>query len=87
MFDTTSSPVDELVSAFFDIDPYYPRARPTEPLYDTFVIGYLSQLVGFEGNRGAEFLDALELARAAKDEKKRRGVGVKGASVIDGHTE
>ncbi|KAL6300363.1 hypothetical protein BKA93DRAFT_536326 [Sparassis latifolia] len=38
----TTEEVGALVSSFFSNDPYYPRPRPSDPLYVAFKNGYLS---------------------------------------------
>ena len=65
-WDKRPETIDQLVSAFFANDPYYPRPRASDSLYSDFKAGYL-------GGRGREsealaaaFFDAIELTQAQR---------------------
>ena len=60
LFERTPASIPQLVEAHTINDPYYPPARPSDPLYQSFRDGYLSQCNGQYGNCGLLFLNALE---------------------------
>ncbi|KAL4250540.1 hypothetical protein ABKN59_002310 [Abortiporus biennis] len=61
--------VDELVSAFFTNDPYYPRPRPNEPLYEAFKSAYMGEYRS--DMRGEAFITAIEAEQANRDDATR----------------
>ncbi|TFY65728.1 hypothetical protein EVG20_g5370 [Dentipellis fragilis] len=63
--------VGELVQAFFVNDPYYPRSRPDEPLYEAFEEAYLQQYDAEMMPVGLPFLRAIEQEQAARDERAK----------------
>jgi hypothetical protein len=66
--------VHQLVEAFFNNDPYYPRPRPADPLYQKFCLGYLEAHLK-ESKEAAElaefFLRAIEAGQAERDSAVR----------------
>jgi hypothetical protein len=61
---------NEPVEAFFNYDPYYPRPRPADTLYQKFCLGYLEALP--KGSREAvelaeAFLHAIEAEQVKRD--------------------
>ena len=66
--------VHQLVEAFFSNDPYYPRPRPADPLYQKFCLGY--QEAHPKGSEEAAeiaevFLRALETEQSKRDSTVR----------------
>jgi hypothetical protein len=66
--------IHQLVEAFFSNDPYYPRPRPEDPLYQKFRIGYL-EVHSKESKEATElaevFLRAIEAEQAKRDSAVR----------------
>jgi len=64
----------QLVEAFFSNDPYYPRPRPEDPLYQKFCLGY-KELHLKKSKEAAElaevFLRAIEAEQAKRDSAVR----------------
>ena len=58
---------DQLVSAFFANDPYYPRPRASNTLYSDFKAGYLGSCGRNSQALAAAFFDAIELTQAQRD--------------------
>lgn len=62
--------INQLVEAFFVNDPYYPRPRPEDPLYQKFCLGYLGAYPK-ESQTATElaevFLRAIEAEQAKRD--------------------
>ena len=60
--------IHQLVEAFFTNDPYYPRPRPNDQLYQMFCTGYME----------AHSMDAVELAtaflRGIEEEQAKRDI-------------
>ena len=71
-WDKRPESVDQLVSAFFANDPYYPRPRTSDALYNQFKTAYLISC----GNEGADedlaiaFFDAIESTQAQRDTRR-----------------
>ncbi|RPD62716.1 hypothetical protein L226DRAFT_324399 [Lentinus tigrinus ALCF2SS1-7] len=61
--------VVDLVQPFFVNDPYYPRPRPNDPLYQAFRSGYLEQYGTHTRSIGIAFLDAIEREQASRDQR------------------
>lgn len=61
--------VSELVTAFMSNDPYYPRPRPQDPLYQTFRTAYLDACLAKQDLRDVAltFLAAIEHEQAKRD--------------------
>jgi len=62
--------IHQLVEAFFINDPYYPRPRPEDSLYQKFCLGYLEvhSKESKEATALAEvFLRAIEAEQAKRD--------------------
>ena len=62
--------IDQLVEAFFQNDPYYPRPRLSDPLYMDFRLGYIEAYP--QDSKEAEelavaFLGAIEREQAKRD--------------------
>ena len=66
--------IHQLVEAFFSNDPYYPRPRPADRLYQKFCLGYLEAHLK-ESKEAAElaevFLRAIEAEQAKRDSAVR----------------
>jgi hypothetical protein len=64
-----SAGIPSLVSSFMDNDPYFPRARPPDPLYQIFRTAYLGAYPEAKEHRaiGLAFLSALESEQASRD--------------------
>jgi len=58
--------IDKLVHAHFQNDPYYPRARSSDPLFPAFREGYLSRCGSFI-DAGRAFLQLLEVKQAYEE--------------------
>lgn len=65
----TMAEIPDLVQAHYINDPYYPRARPTDPLYHRFKAGYMSAYPdsGEPRELGEAFLEAIEAEQAKRD--------------------
>lgn len=61
-----------LARSFFDNDPYYPRPRPADALYQCFRIGYLEG-TDEHGEYGKMFLDVIEDWQKRKDDCGQEG--------------
>ncbi|KAF9046825.1 hypothetical protein BDZ89DRAFT_1155091 [Hymenopellis radicata] len=59
--------IDELVSAFFANDPYYPRPRPSDPLYVAFKEAYLAECTDDVADIGQAFIAAIEAEQVGRD--------------------
>lgn len=61
--------VYQLFEAFFSNDPYYPRPRPEDPLYQKFCSGYMeAHLQDHEAAELAKvFLRAIEAEQTKRD--------------------
>lgn len=71
--DRTPASIPQLVNAHRINDPYYPTAQRSEPLYEAFKEGYLSQCKSPYRDCGALFLKALERNQR---EKQRQSSGI-----------
>lgn len=69
-WDKRPESIDQLVSAFFTNDPYYPRPRTSDNLYHHFKAAYLSECGGDSKVLATAFFDAIELTQAQRDVKK-----------------
>jgi Zinc finger protein len=70
----TIGEVPELVKAHYLNDPYYPRARASDPLYAFFKKGYLSAYPehGEDVKTGTAFLTQIEAEQAKRDEQQAK---------------
>lgn len=69
-FDFTESQIPSLVDAFFTNEAYFPRARPTDPLYKIFSEAYIKECdkIGeIAGQLGRKFVHALEKEQVLRD--------------------
>jgi len=66
-WDRRPESIDQLVSAFFANDPYYPRPRASDPLYNDFKAGYLGSCGRENQALVVAFFDAIELTQAERD--------------------
>ena len=66
----TGADIQELVDAFYINDPYYPRARPDERLYNHFRLGYLAVYPEEAIEIGNAFLQAIEAKQAIRDSRR-----------------
>jgi hypothetical protein len=68
-WDKRPESVDQLVSAFFANDPYYPRPRTSDALYNNFKAAYLSSCndEGVSEVLSTTFFDAIESTQAQRD--------------------
>ena len=66
--------IHQLVEAFFSNDPYYPRPRPEDSLYQKFCLGYMEVHLK-ESKEAAElaevFLHTIEAEQAKRDSAVR----------------
>ncbi|EKM55040.1 uncharacterized protein PHACADRAFT_208569 [Phanerochaete carnosa HHB-10118-sp] len=62
--------VEMLVSSFFANDPYYPRPRPSDTLYQAFRTGYIAQCALGQTSVPKEFLEAIEVEQAKRDARE-----------------
>jgi hypothetical protein len=63
----TKEEIPQLVEAFFVNDPYYPRPRVADPLYQAFKSGYMSAYPTESAELGEAFLRAIEAHQATSD--------------------
>lgn len=66
--------VHQLVDAFFSNDPYYPRPRRGDPLYQKFCLGYLEATLKVskeDAELAKAFLHAIEAEQATRDSAVR----------------
>jgi len=65
----TLADVTTLVEAHYNNDPYFPRARPNDPLYKEFKHGYMSAYPLYPDSRAIAnaFLDAIEVEQTRRD--------------------
>ena len=69
-FDFTENQIPLLVDGFFMNEAYFPRARPVDPLYNTFSKAYIEEChkIGeVAGQIGCKFVVALEAEQARRD--------------------
>ena len=66
----TGADIQELVDAFYINDPYYPRARPDERLYNHFSLGYLAVYPEEAIETGNPFLQTIEAEQAMRDSRR-----------------
>jgi hypothetical protein len=66
--------IHQLVEAFFSNDPYYPRPRPADPLYQKFLLAYL-EAHPKESQETAELAEAF--LRVIESEQAKRDSGVR----------
>jgi hypothetical protein len=59
-FDAKTTSIQLLVDSFFVNDPYYPRPKPEDSLYQTFRKAYLQACPVQHRARAWEFLDTIE---------------------------
>lgn len=69
-WDRTVETVSILAQAFFDNDPYYPRPRPLEPLYEDFKAAYKEQVPADYQHLADAFLRAIEITQAKRDNRR-----------------
>lgn len=62
--------IQKLVDAFYTNDPYYPRARPDEHLYNHFRLGYLAVYPEEAIEIANAFLEAIEAEQATRDSRR-----------------
>ena len=62
--------IQELVDAFHTNDPYYPRARPDERLYNLFRLGNLTVYPEEAIEIGNAFLQANKAEQAIRDSRR-----------------
>ena len=62
--------IDQLVSAFFANDPYYPRPHTSDALYNHFKTAYLDHCGGDNEALAAAFFDAIESTQAERDARR-----------------
>jgi hypothetical protein len=65
--------IHQLIQAFFTNDPYYPRPRPNDQLYQMFRIGYMEahpKEVKDAVELAAAFLHGIEAEQAKRDSPK-----------------
>ena len=72
-WDKRPESIDQLVSAFFANDPYYPRPRASDTLYGDFKAGYLGGCEGDSEALATAFFEAIELAQAKRDSERAQG--------------
>ena len=69
--------VNQLVESFFINDPYYPRPRPQDPLYQKFCLGY-TDVYPKESEEAVAlamtFLRGIEVEQALRDSASRPSV-------------
>lgn len=66
----TQEDVNQLVDSFFVNDPYYPRPRPQDSLYQAFCTGYMRAHVNNSDEAcklGEAFLRSIEAEQAKRD--------------------
>lgn len=62
--------IDQLVSAFFANDPYYPRPRTSDTLYNHFKSAYLDDCGGVSEALAIAFFGAIESTQAERDARR-----------------
>jgi hypothetical protein len=65
--------IHQLIEAFFTNDPYYPRPRPNDQLYQMFCTGYMEAYpkeVKEAVELAAAFLRGIEVEQAKRDSPK-----------------
>ncbi|CDO74247.1 hypothetical protein BN946_scf184536.g2 [Trametes cinnabarina] len=65
--------VGDIVQPFFANDPYYPRPRPGDDLYEAFKSAYLAQYGSQTKPVGLAFLQAIEREQASRDARHAGG--------------
>ena len=73
-WDKRPESIDQLVSAFFANDPYYPRPRRSDTLYNHFKIAYLDACGGDSEALASAFFGAVELTQAQRDAKRTQDI-------------
>ncbi|KAK7692602.1 hypothetical protein QCA50_004234 [Cerrena zonata] len=66
-WDLTVVSIPTLVQAFFTNDPYYPRPRSQDPLYEQFKSGYMQEFPTDHQHLADAFLEAIETTQAERD--------------------
>jgi hypothetical protein len=62
--------VHQLVESFFTNDPYYPRPRPEDPLYQKFCLGYMDAYPKYSDEAvqlAQDFLCTIEAEQGRRD--------------------
>jgi len=71
----TTFNIEVLVEAHYNNNPYFPRARPSDPLYISFKKGYMSAHADHPDSEAVAqaFLDAIEVEQAEWDDASSTG--------------
>ena len=69
-WDKRQGSIDGLVSAFFANDPYYPRPRTSDTLYNHFKTAYLGECGGDNEALECTFFHAIESMQVQRDVKR-----------------
>jgi hypothetical protein len=68
-FTTDDAGIIALADAFFINDPYYPRPRKNDVLYESFKAAYLRACSSNLASWAEKFLDEIENRQAERDDK------------------
>ena len=72
-FDRTEGQIPRLVEAFFSNEAYFPRARPSDELYQSFSQAYIAECRKIDNVAvmiGRMFIEALEREQLVRDQGK-----------------